>query len=131
MMARSALAASQSKEGLSPADDLPPHIIRVTWFGERADWSHDGKRILFLEKTYGDAFEVDLKTKIIRPVTHHFYHGGFTRALYLLNGDILLSGSTSFDAANPQVNRSETAELWVLDKSLTKPPVALARIFHS
>ena len=36
------------KAGKNPADELPPHITRLTWFGERADWSHDGKKILFL-----------------------------------------------------------------------------------
>jgi hypothetical protein len=109
----------------NPADQLPPHIKRLTWFGERADWSHDGQRILFVGKTYGDVYEVELKTGIIRPVTHHFYHGGFTRALYLANGDILLSGAMSFDSEQPHLNRTEKAELWVLDKSLTRPPVRL------
>ena len=116
--------ASSGKEG-SPADHLPTHIRRLTWFGERADWSHDGKKILFLAKTYGDVYEIELQSGIIRPLTHHFYHGGFTRALYLANGDILLSGAMSFDAAHPHLNRSEKAELWVLDRSLTKPPVPL------
>jgi hypothetical protein len=110
---------------VSPTDQLPPHIRRLTWFGERADWSHDGRKILFIEKTYGDAFEVEVTTGIIRPVTHHFYHGGFTRALYLANGDILLSGCRSFDAEQPHLNRTQKAELWVLDKSLRRPPVAL------
>jgi hypothetical protein len=41
-------AESTPKEGENPADHLPPWIRRLTWFGERADWSHDGKRILFL-----------------------------------------------------------------------------------
>jgi Tol biopolymer transport system component len=118
-------AAEVAETDKSPADELPPHIRRVTWFGERADWSHDGKRILFVEKTYGDAFEVELSTGIIRPVTHHFYHGGFTRALYLANGDLLLSGCRSFDADKPHLNRTEKAELWVLDKSLRQPPVPL------
>ena len=48
------------KEGENPAEHLPRWITRLTRFGERADWSHDGKKILFLEKTYGDVFEVDV-----------------------------------------------------------------------
>src|SRR5437773_8700354 len=68
--------------GVSPAEHLPPHIRRLTWFGERADWSHDGKRILFVEKTFGDVYEVELETGIIRPMTHHYRHYGYTRALY-------------------------------------------------
>src|SRR5438093_6297261 len=67
-------------EGESPADHLPSHIRRVTWFGERADWSHDGKRILFVEKTFGDVYEVELESGVIRPLTHHYAHYGYTRA---------------------------------------------------
>jgi Tol biopolymer transport system component len=112
------------KEG-NPANSLPSNIKRVTQFGERADWSHDGKKILFVEKTFGDVYEIEPATGKISLITGHFYHGGFTRALYLANGDVLLSGSTSFDAANPQVNRQRKAELWILDKSYLKPPVRL------
>lgn len=108
-----------------PLDDLPPNIRKINDWGQRADFSHDGERILFIEKTYGDAFELDLSTGKLTPLTHHYYHGGYTRALYLSNGDILLSGCTSFDAENPGLNRGKKAELWVLDKSLTEPPVRL------
>lgn len=113
-------------EAKSPLDELPGHITRITHFGQRADFSHDGKRILFIEKTFGDVYEVDLETKIIRPMTHHYFHEGYTRALYLSNGDILLSGARQFDAANPWASRSgNNAELWVLNKDLSGPPVAL------
>ena len=113
------------KEGQSPADHLPDHITRLTYFGQRADWSHDGKRILFIEKTFGDVYEIELATRVIRPMTHRYFHEGYTRALYLANGDILLSGAKTFDAGNPWPSRGENAELWILDKSLTKPPVRL------
>ena len=113
-------------EDRSPLDELPGHIKQVTHFGQRADFSHDGKRILFLEKTFGDVYEVELDTKIIRPMTHRYYHEGYTRALYLANGDILLSGARQFDANDPQASRSEkNAELWILKKDLSGPPVAL------
>lgn len=108
-----------------PEDNLPEHIARITYFGQRADWSHDGKRILFIEKTFGDVYEIELSTKIIHPITHHYYHEGYTRALYLANGDILLSGAETFDAADPQPSRRTKAELWILDKSFAKPPVRL------
>jgi Tol biopolymer transport system component len=101
----------------------PPHQP-ADRFGERADWSADGRRILFLAKTYGDVYEADLATRIIRPVTHHYHHRGYTRALYLANGDILLSGPEAFDPKNPHVSRVQCF-LYVLDKSLTRPPVAL------
>jgi len=105
--------------------NYPSYIRRVSYFGQRADWSHEGKRILILEKTYGDVYEIEVDTGIIHPLTHHYYHHGYTRALYLSNGDILLSGSQTFDPENPHPSRSHTAELWVLSKDLDQPPVPL------
>ena len=114
-----------SKSGRSPADELPYHISRATWFGERADWSLDGKKFHFLEKTYGDVYEYELATGIIKCLTSHYYHGGYTRALYMANGDILLSGCTSFDAEKPMLNRYKKAELWVLKNQVKEAPTRL------
>jgi len=112
--------------GKSPLDELPPYIRQVTYFGERADWSHDGKKILFLSKTFGDAMEIELATGKIRMLTSHFYHAGFVRAMYLANGDILLSGARTFDPQSPQKSRTgKNAELWVLKKDLSGPPTPL------
>jgi len=65
------VAAADIKPGESPADHLPPHITRLSGFGERADWSPDGRRLVFLSKTFGDAMELDLETKLIRNRTAH------------------------------------------------------------
>src|SRR5438093_10162764 len=118
------LIGQEHKAGESPADHLPPHIRRVTWFGERADWSHDGKRILFLSKTFGDAMEFELNSKIIRNLTAHYPHHGYTRALYLANGDILLSGPEVFDPRKPEVSRLQCF-LYVLEKALRTPTATL------
>ena len=112
------------------AFELPSNIRQLTSFGQRADWSHDGKKILFIEKTFGDVYEVTLETGEIRPLTHHYYHEGYVRALYLNNGDILLSGARQFDAQNPVPSRKENAELWVLKKELEEAPVALNEICY-
>jgi hypothetical protein len=109
----------------SPADHLPAHIKRVTWFGERADWSSDGQRILFLSKTFGDAMELELKSGVIRNLTARYAHHGYTRALYLANGDILLSGPESFDPKRTGEARVQ-CWLYVLDKSGTRPALPLA-----
>ena len=66
------ISRAEGKEGKSPLDELPGYIRRVTHFGQRADFSHDGKRILFIEKTFGDVYEVELETGIIRPMTHRY-----------------------------------------------------------
>ena len=54
------MAQTEKPEGQTPLDNLPPYIQRITYFGQRADWSGDGKRILFLAKTFGDVYEVEL-----------------------------------------------------------------------
>jgi hypothetical protein len=119
-----AAAAPVGEPPKSPDQDLPPHISRLTLFGERADFSHDGQRVLFVEKTFGDAYEIDLKTRAIRLLTGHYKHLGYTRALYLANGDILLSGPEQFDPKNPGPSRVQCS-LYVLDKELTGPPTPL------
>jgi hypothetical protein len=112
------------KAGKAPDEDLPAHITRLTVFGERADFSHDGKRVLFLSKTFGDVFEIDLRTKELRLLTGHYPHYGYTRALYLANGDILLSGPERFDPKDPGPSRTH-CYLYVLDRGLKKRPVPL------
>jgi acetyl esterase/lipase len=115
----------------NPADHLPPYVRQITWFGERPDWSHDGQRILFVGKPFGDVFEYDLATGRIRPITLHFKHQGFTRALYLANGDILLSGpNEAFDVGDKQAGNRARDLCWlsVLDKDLKKKPVSLGAL---
>src|SRR4051812_41477288 len=91
------LSTIRAADSADPADHLPRHIQRLTSFGERADFSHDGRRILFLTKTFGDALELDLETRAIRNLTAHYPHYGYTRALYLSDGEILLSGPEEFN----------------------------------
>lgn len=118
-----------SEKPKSPADSLPPHIKRLTWFGERPDWRHDGKRFIFLNKVFGNVYECDLATGRIYPLTDHYTHHGYTRALYLPNGDILLVGpSKTYDRTDKEDRRKARHDhgvISVLDRSLTKPPVSL------
>src|SRR5256885_1029154 len=102
LIARAAFPAmSAAQADRSPDRELPAHITRRTLFGERADFSHDGKRVVFLEKTFGDVYEVDLETKAVRLLTGHYPHYGYTRGLYLANGDLLLSGPERLDPKRP------------------------------
>ena len=106
-------------------NQFPSYIKRLNEFGERPDWSHDGKKILFVARSFGDVYEMDVESGNIRPLTHHYYHGGYLRALYLSNGDILLLGPKSFPSENWQEARFKLTELWVLNKKLESPPVRL------
>jgi hypothetical protein len=102
------LPARAQQQPVPPDQNLPAHIKRLSWFGERAEFSLDGRRVLFLSKTFGDAMEVDIATGIIRNLTAHYPHHGYTRAMYLQNGDILLSGPTEFNTANPGAGRTHS-----------------------
>ncbi len=117
-------AAGAELNSGDPTSHLPAHIVQLTAFGERADWSRDGTKLLFLSKTFGDALEIDLRTRLIRNLTAHYPHFGYTRALYLANGDFLLSGPQDYDPARRGRAR-EQCFLFVLDKSLLRPPVSL------
>ena len=116
-----ALKARQQKTG-SPEDHLPSNITQLTAFGERASWSPDGERIAFMSKSFGDAFVVDLKTKMIRLLTH-YPNPGYLRVQYLPNGDLFLIGARAF--ADIQTTRSRDQEMWVMKADGRDRPVAL------
>lgn len=105
----------------APAGHLPANTSRLTWFGERPVWSPDGKRIAFMSKSFGDAFEIDLQTKRIRLITH-FPNPGYLRVHYLPNGDYLLIGAPKFE--DIEKTRFNEQELWVL-KVGSKTPLRL------
>lgn len=124
LMAGLAVAQSEKKQEWTDTQ-FPSYIKRLNYFGERPEWSHDGKKVLFVGRTFGDVYEIEVATGKIMPLTHHYYHGGYLRALYLSNGDILLLGPKSFPSGNWQEARFKLTELWVLDKKLDSPPVRL------
>jgi Tol biopolymer transport system component len=123
-LAPCASLAAQPAVGDSPAEHLPTNIKRLTYFGERPDWSHDGRKLVFLSKAFGDVMEFDLATSAIRNLTAFYPHHGYVRAMYLSNGDILLSGPEQFDPKKPDEAR-RSSYLYVLDRSVTEPPLPL------
>jgi len=118
-----ALAGGQSQKPGSPEENLPPNITHLTGFGERAAWSPDGERIAFMSKSYGDAFEINLKTRLTRLLTGHFCHVGFLRVQYLPNGDFFLIGARTF--RDIRTTREHDEEMWVMNADAKSPPVAL------
>lgn len=105
-----------TKQG-SPEENPPPNVTRLTYFGERAAWSPDGTRVAFMEKSFGDAYEVDLATHAIRLLTH-YPHAGFLRVQFLPNGDHFLIGARTFTSIS--TTRSRDQEMWIL-KANAKP----------
>lgn len=101
---------------------LPPEYKRLTSFGERPSWSPDGKRIAFMEKSFGDAFEIDLETRRIRLLTN-YPHAGFLRVQFLPNGDYLLIGARNFTDLDR--TRYHEQEFWLMKADLSRLPVPL------
>jgi Tol biopolymer transport system component len=128
-----ALAAALSLLALTPArrrtdsplDHLPRSVEVLTHFGERADFSPDGRRVAFMAKSFGDAFEIDLETRRIRCLTCNVPGSAFLRVMHLPNGDFLLIGPERFlDLAT---SRGRDNELWFLNRKPGSRPVKLGR----
>src|SRR5215210_6971223 len=116
-------ARAQPRRVGAPEDHLPPNITQLTAFGERAVWSPDGKRIAFMGKSFGDAFEIDLRTRLVRMLTGHFRHSGFLRVHYLPNGDYFLIGARDF--RDIRTTRDRDQEMWVMKADARSAPVSL------
>ena len=80
----------------SPLNDLPENVDAVTDFGQRPDWSPDGRSIVFLDGSpLGDVWTLDVASGRTRNLTEDLDGLRFSRAYYLSNGDLLLCGPTS------------------------------------
>jgi hypothetical protein len=120
LIALSGLAVAQRKAG-SPLDHLPSNIELITHFGERADISPDNQQIAFMDKSFGDAFAIDLKTRHIRCLTCNLPAAVFLRVMHLSTGDFLLIGPEKF--TDIHVSRTRDNELWFLSKERGARPV--------
>jgi hypothetical protein len=115
-------AAAQRKPG-SPLDHLPSNIEVLTHFGERADISPDNQRVAFMAKSFGDAFVIDLKTRVIQCLTCNVPGAAFLRVMHLVTGDYILIGPDHFE--DIRTSRSRDNELWFLSKQPGSKPVKL------
>jgi len=102
-------------QGCFPSEKLPSHITYLTDFGQRSEWSLDGKQVYFVDKAGGDVWVVDVSTKKTRqitkpedrPVGHGYY-----RVFVLSNGDLLLGIGS----------KRQKMYFQVLDKDFKNPP---------
>ena len=113
---------SQRKTG-SPLDHLPKQMEVITHFGERADFSPDNQSIAFMNKSFGDAFVVDSKTRHIRCLTCNVPAAVFLRVMHLPSGDYVLIGPERF--TDIRTSRRRDNELWFLSKKVGSKPVRL------
>ena len=115
---------AQRKPG-NPLDHLPANIEMITHFGERADISPDNQRIAFMDKSFGDAFVIDLKTRVIRCLTCGVPGAAFLRVMHLPSGDYLLIGPERY--SDIHASRTKDNELWFLSKQPGAKPRRLGQ----
>jgi hypothetical protein len=116
--------AAARKQG-NPVDHLPNNMEVLTHFGERADFSPDNQRIAFMSKSFGDAFVIDLKTRIIRCLTCNVPGAAFLRIMHLSDGNYILIGPERF--SDISTSRRRDNELWFLSKEPGSKPVKLGQ----
>lgn len=116
------LATAQRKPG-NPLDHLPKNVRILTHFGERADISPDSRRIAFMNKSFGDAFVVDVESGIIRCLTCNVPGTAFLRVMHLSSGDYLLIGPERFK--DIRTSRRQDNELWFLSSKPGSKPIRL------
>jgi hypothetical protein len=121
----SSAAMSAGRKSGNPLDHLPKNIEILTHFGERADISPDNERIAFMDKSFGDAFVIDLKTRAIRCLTCNIPGAAFLRVMHLVSGDYILIGPARF--SDIHTSRTKDNELWFLSKRPGSKPVALGQ----
>src|SRR5205085_6443068 len=77
----------------------------------------------FMSKSFGDAFVIDLHTRLIRCLTCNVPGTAFLRVMHLVTGDYILIGPERF--RDIHVSRHEDNELWFLSKQPGSKPVRL------
>lgn len=108
-------AVAAADEPSTPELNLSDAIM-ISPFGGRTAFSPDGKKIAFVGKTYGDAYEIDLATRKVRNLTQGIPHQGIMRIQYLPSGDFLVTAPRIHNGANTRAH----LEMWVLDKNLER-----------
>src|SRR3954453_1627210 len=114
-----AVCFAQRKSG-SPLDHLPPQIEVLTQFGVRANISPNNEEIAFMDKSFGDAFKIDLKTRVIRCLTCNVPGAAFLRIMHLSSGDYILIGPESFNDIH--TSRTKDNQLWFLSQKPGSKP---------
>ncbi len=116
-------ALAQPRKACNPLENLPAGAQLLTHFGERADFSPGNAEVAFMAKSFGDAFTIDLKTRVIRCLTCSIPGASFLRVMHLASGGYLLIGPERF--SDLKTSRHADNELWYLDRKQGSKPVRL------
>jgi len=74
-----------------------------------------------MAKSFGDAFVIDLKTRVIRCLTCNVPGTAFLRIMHLPNGDYILIGPDHFE--DIRLSRTRDNQLWYLNQRPGSKPV--------
>ena len=102
----------------------PFSITRILDWGERPDWSPDGKRIAFTKSDVQDthAYEIDVTSRKVRCLTCRWGPQGLvTRIYYLPDGNFLILGPRRKGTAA----KGFDGEIYWMPASLESPPQPL------
>ena len=119
------LSGPAERKRENPLEHLPQNIEVLTHFGERADISPDNRRVAFMDKSFGDAMLIDLKTRVITCLTCNVPGAAFLRVMHLVTGDYILIGPDHFEDVH--TSRTRDNELWFLSKEPGAKPVKLGQ----
>ena len=119
------LSGPAERKRENPLEHLPQNIEVLTHFGERADISPDNRRVAFMDKSFGDAMLIDLKTRVITCLTCNVPGAAFLRVMHLVTGDYILIGPDHFEDVH--ISRTRDNELWFLSKEPGAKPVKLGQ----
>lgn len=116
--------------GCFPNEKLPPYITPLTDFGERSEWSHDGKTVFFIDKSGGDVWKVDIETKVPVQITNSASRPkghGYYRVYELSNGDLFFTcGPTRHKLYIQILKKGSDGPLLKIDEAIDEGP-ALSR----
>ena len=120
----SASAASQSSAGQIDYLTAPFRQERILDWGNRPNWSPDGRRIVFTKDDLvdGPAYEIDVRTKKVRCLTCKFGKTQFvTRIFYLPDDSFLIEAAPGMAGGNGGGRDAGRTELFWMPKTLGKP----------
>lgn len=116
--------AAPSKAGAIDYLTAPYRAERILDWGDRPNWSPDGRRIVFTKDDLhdGPAYEIDVRTRKVRCITCQFGKTQFvTRIFYLPDNSFLIEAAPGMAGGSGGAADAGRTELFWMSKSLARP----------
>jgi hypothetical protein len=118
------MSTAAAKEGGIDYLTAPFHQERLLDWGNRPNWSPDGRRIAFTKDDLVDspAYEVNVRTKKVRCLTCKFGDTQFvTRIFYLLDNSFLIEAAPGMKGGSGGAADAARTQLFWMSKTLARP----------